>query len=682
MLNEKQLRDLIINQQKSFSQIAKIYKINVGVVSRHSKKYGITSRHISKIEEKPLPINEIYKEYIAGSSLDFLRKKYCRPVAAIKRQLLKVYPDIAFRTMNDAKRPAVLNDVGLLTDALNEHGSVTKLSKYLGVKIATVSAALKRFNVKGKDCVVLPFNEVSDLYINKKWSTPKLAEKYGVSVTKIINFLNANSIPVRGFGGARVSSHAELEDSEFLHKMYIDDEWSMAKMAETIGTSLGNIAHFLKKHGIPLRSREQVYDKLDGHGEKVVYKSERHGIFRCDSLLELKFLKCKETASSIIKPDRLDFNGIYYYPDFSVDGGFYEVKSKRDSEIPGESRVRCVKQFLVAKKCGVDVTVWNGEDYSLKIEDIDKYYCQDWRLCFDDFNDCFMFLKSFGFHGFKLAIPLLYNTVADLRLSLDDVRNGLNANKQAASVMDLIKHFSQHYYHSHHDGYLPVSAAWELGNHSVLNNALKRLWDESYTKNSNHSRLNIKGLIARINKDYKDFSGVSIFKPWVARHIYKSLVGSSGTIVDPCMGWGGRLLGCFESMYEYKGSDLNSNVIAAHGQLFDFVKNSISKAQFSQSDATSDVLPDGDLLFTSPPYDTTEYYYGLKPSININEIFNNIFGNFKGIIALNIPHRSVSDCMKIARKHNRIHSDTVLMNTASFMGREKTTEPILVFKAR
>jgi hypothetical protein len=221
---------------------------------------------------------------------------------------------------------------------------------------------------------------------------------------------------------------------------------------------------------------------------------------------------------------------------------------------------------------------------------------------------------------------------------------------------------------------MPISAAWEIGNQSVLRDACRKLWESS-------KNVTIYGLARLIGKFYKDFSPVSIFKPWVAAYIYDKYLPKGGVVIDPCMGWGGRLFGCLDKNIKYYGYDLNPNSIKANKDLKKFLGHRIGETLFSCADSSVIDFPDGDLLFTSPPYDNCEHYHGINSAITQTKpILENIFKKFGGIVALNVPKRQEELCISIAKNHGFKLFEKLEMKTASFMGREKTYEPILIFK--
>jgi hypothetical protein len=119
------------------------------------------------------------------------------------------------------------------------------------------------------------------------------------------------------------------------------------------------------------------------------------------------------------------------------------------------------------------------------------------------------------------------------------------------------------------------------------------------------------------------YSAVSIFKPLIAMDIYCKYKPT--TILDPFMGWGGRLVGtCALDIPKYIGIDSNTNLKLPYQHLSKFLKNhSKTDIQLYFQDAlTIDYSKlDYDLLLTSPPYYDVELY-GNNTQVKSKEKWN------------------------------------------------------------
>jgi len=93
------------------------------------------------------------------------------------------------------------------------------------------------------------------------------------------------------------------------------------------------------------------------------------------------------------------------------------------------------------------------------------------------------------------------------------------------------------------------------------------------------------------------------FKPSNAIDLYKKY--NPTHIVDPCAGWGGRLLGAMALDIDYTGFDVNTHLKSNYDQLINELgEHSTSKVVMKFEDSLNAVISgiDYDMVFTSPPY--------------------------------------------------------------------------------
>lgn len=667
---EEQIRDWVA-QGWGVTRIGSALGKDPVSVYNFCKRRGIT---LQKGDcRKSLDLVAIKAAYDGGESLFKLQKRVGLNANIIKERLREYYPDIKFRTMDEIKRPAELNNREKFL-SLVEKSSFTNIARSLGVKVTTVCAAAQRFGIKSRydfrDNDIL-FDTLHKYYIICGLPISKICTALGKKYGYVLRQIRKAGFNVHKPGGVvRLSRHAPLNDREWLEEHYINKGMSMADIADIIGTTVGNISHHLRKHNIKIRSRTESLRGLMNKSHGV--KSEMLGM-KLDSKLEASYIETVPNAN-IARNVELESNGSVCYVDFMVDNSYVEIKSKERSTIPGCERRQLVKQYLIAKNNGIDLQVWNGDYYKLEIEDNDVYYAINWKLIFDTPDKCCDWLLQYGFRGVKYSKMDLIDGVK--KILAVPPQKMLNANYPNSEVLKVIRHFYPHYWRSAHKGYRSVAAVWELGNEIILRDAVRMLWADSRD-------VNLYGLIKLIPKDYKDFNTVSIFKPWVARHIYNKYLPDGGTIVDPCVGWGGRMLACIDGNYSYLGIDLNPEAVKSTIEMSQFIKNKLSgKIECVCGDSSAMTLPDGDLLLTSPPYDDAEYYYGLEHQCkDTTPIYENIF-SFKGAIALNIPKYHEDRCMEIAGRHGRCLLERMEMKTSALIRRTTTSEPILVFKSK
>ena len=98
----------------------------------------------------------------------------------------------------------------------------------------------------------------------------------------------------------------------------------------------------------------------------------------------------------------------------------------------------------------------------------------------------------------------------------------------------------------------------------------------------------------------------TIFRPAVAKFIYERY-GNGGRVYDPCMGYGGRMLGALAAGVEYVGTDVEGETVEGNRCLAAEL-NLADRVTLTECPAEDYDVPDVDLVFTSPPYFDREVY--------------------------------------------------------------------------
>lgn len=145
------------------------------------------------------------------------------------------------------------------------------------------------------------------------------------------------------------------------------------------------------------------------------------------------------------------------------------------------------------------------------------------------------------------------------------------------------------------------------------------------------------------------FSSISLFKPVLAMEIYNRY--KPKTVLDPTMGWGGRLVGaCALDIPNYIGIDLNKQLEKPYADMVDKLKELGTKTNiklmFTDALKVDYSKLTYDCVFTSPPYYNIETYKGSSKMKKedwdskfyfplFEKTFNNLSENGKYI--LNIP---------------------------------------------
>jgi len=125
-------------------------------------------------------------------------------------------------------------------------------------------------------------------------------------------------------------------------------------------------------------------------------------------------------------------------------------------------------------------------------------------------------------------------------------------------------------------------------------------------------------------------SAINIFRPLVAMDVYYRFKPTC--ILDPCAGWGGRLVGAAAlNVPKYVGFEINKQLENPYKEMCDFLSNSCNTTtkteieMYFEDVITTQKFPQVyDMVFTSPPYYFLEKYPGNKEYKNkqeMNELF-------------------------------------------------------------
>lgn len=106
----------------------------------------------------------------------------------------------------------------------------------------------------------------------------------------------------------------------------------------------------------------------------------------------------------------------------------------------------------------------------------------------------------------------------------------------------------------------------------------------------------------------------SYYRPHFSKQIIEMTGKSNGTLLDPCIGWGGRMLGTIAAGWDYFGCDPNQETFANVSSMLEFVQSN-HNTLFNPSvtlvnDAAENCsFPNQvDIVLTSPPYFDLEVY--------------------------------------------------------------------------
>lgn len=167
-------------------------------------------------------------------------------------------------------------------------------------------------------------------------------------------------------------------------------------------------------------------------------------------------------------------------------------------------------------------------------------------------------------------------------------------------------------YHYQLDNLCRVAPGKNASFHAVMSDDAEReRWWTLVNKYANGSRPGAPAM--RLFELWRRMSGAIVFfKPTVAMNVYSQAQATA--VLDPCAGWGGRMLGALAKNIRYVGIDTNLSLKPAYDAMMAKF-NTASTAQMIWQDAlTVDFSTiDYDCVLTSPPYLNLELYPGMTP---------------------------------------------------------------------
>jgi len=96
------------------------------------------------------------------------------------------------------------------------------------------------------------------------------------------------------------------------------------------------------------------------------------------------------------------------------------------------------------------------------------------------------------------------------------------------------------------------------------------------------------------------------FKPVVALGLYRFL--GAKRVLDPCAGWGDRLVAACAADIEYVGYDPNKNLESCYDEIITRFASNNQRVEIECFENSPTWFEEFDLVFTSPPYFDTERY--------------------------------------------------------------------------
>lgn len=100
----------------------------------------------------------------------------------------------------------------------------------------------------------LPVAELTDLYINRLWSSYQLAEHFGCSPPTILLRLKEAGVPVRRVGDCVRGKPPRLNlPIDEMVRLYVDELWPSDKIGERYGCSMPTVLIRLREAGVKVR---------------------------------------------------------------------------------------------------------------------------------------------------------------------------------------------------------------------------------------------------------------------------------------------------------------------------------------------------------------------------------------------------------------------------------------------
>jgi hypothetical protein len=141
---------------------------------------------------------------------------------------------------------------------------------------------------------------------------------------------------------------------------------------------------------------------------------------------------------------------------------------------------------------------------------------------------------------------------------------------------------------------------------------------------ANGSREN--NLPLRLFEMWRRMNGAIVFfKPATAMYVYKKYKATS--VLDPCAGWGGRMLGAWALNINYIGFDTNEMLRAPYTKMVPLLMKEKAESKLGMvwdSSLEADfTMYDYDFVLTSPPYLNLELYPGMTPFEGKEQFYKN-----------------------------------------------------------
>ena len=645
-LQNKQYLLSLVKSGKTIREICNIIGCGRGTLQSALRRFKIRySEDHRKRSSKPINANqdilnnkESLKEYVKKfPTLAELSRQLSRHTNTIKRYLIK--HDLMYIIENHKKIDISREELYKLyvIDGLSTNKIADKFNCYA----QDISKLLKKYNIPLRDRKINKEKILS--LINQGVSKNKIISLLNISMTTLNKVLDEYNIKFPN------QSNNKLSDENWLREQL--SIYSPFELAQKLNVAVGTVNKYINKFKIrntQLSSNESGTIELRGKLSKLAtdviidgdisskqidYESPKCGKIHLRSSLELKIAKELDNDDGVISYNYENIIIPYDHYNYIVD---FEVNAKNG-------------KYLIEAKSSTFLSHLYDEKLPLKIIALDKY-CRDNKI------NGYIYTEDNKFNVREIAASLLN----------EDLRNLFDNKQQIINYL-----YNRKFLYP----YVPDDKLCKEID-KLINSDIDKLHTSLYTRihqrffdnfwSSKKSRLKSmreafrdKSIIEKaINRIFKDNNSVietriiremercgaskpSIFKPQIARYIYKRFKPKS--ILDPCAGWGGRMIGTI-GLCKYYGFDINKKMVNGNNNIIKWLKNKDYDidAHILQGDIFDlNFNEKVDMIFTSPPFGNSEFYDGYfeeypgqKEYIDVILELGNKYLNKNGIIII------------------------------------------------
>lgn len=489
----------------------------------------------------------------------------------------------------------------------------------------------------------LPIEEVRKLYFEKKYSIGEIAEEYGYERHSVSRWFEENNIEKRNLSETiRLSLNDKKElnpltqhEKDILYGLLLGDGClSKPKGATPYYRHSSKYPEFLVwikslfpnvnwgNYGIvPITNKKS---EKDAYGTHSCIHPDFAEIYE-------EFYAGKNGAKII--PPNININSTVLLHWFLGDGSYSDYKDKNGKikrdlyfstfAFSEDSIFKYIIPQLnamgifckVKKKSKGPVIIIYAESYKRFYEVIggeSPIPCYDYKYKivkekfpellyknkqFNDIDKAFSFFRETGFPMIQMDNNRILKSFEELKNREYSLRGNIIGNSKVG--LKLANSYQNHRYY--------------VKNNKASKNAIEAFSDDDILKKVLRACLDRNGCINGVDvRNRLAFWGNCTpynFKPMVAKYIYENYSKEGDTVLDPCAGWGGRLLGCLAvGDRKYIGVEPESpNIFGMKKMAKDlgFEEPQIYKDAFEDVKIESDEVS---LVFTSPPYFNLEEY--------------------------------------------------------------------------